>query len=165
MIRILTPDDAAEFWTLRLEALHDAPLSFGAEPGKDFANSVEEVRGHLNRAPDSVTFGAFVDGVLVGTAGCLRGNRAKTAHKVHLWGMYVAPEHRRAGLAHQLVDAVIAHARALDGVAWIELGVSSTAPGAQRLYEGAGFRVWGTEPDALRHDGGSGDQHFMSLRL
>jgi hypothetical protein len=34
----------------------------------------------------------------------------KSAHKVHLWGLYVTPNHRRQGIASELLDAVLCHA-------------------------------------------------------
>jgi RimJ/RimL family protein N-acetyltransferase len=36
---------------------------------------------------------------------------------------------------------------------------------AQRLYERAGFCIWGTEPDALSHDGQWVVEYHMALRL
>jgi hypothetical protein len=41
----------------------------------------------------------------------------------------------------------------------------ASSPEAQRLYERAGFQVWGTEPDALRHDGQAVVAHHMALHL
>ena len=79
--------------------------------------------------------------------------------------MYVAPSHRRRGIGAELVRAAIRQARALPGVEWVHLAVSSAAPEAQRLYERLGFEVWGTEPDALRHDGRIASEHHMALRL
>ena len=36
---------------------------------------------------------------------------------------------------------------------------------ARRLYERAGFEIWGTEPEALRHDGQSVAEHHMALHI
>ena len=43
--------------------------------------------------------------------------------------------------------------------------MTSDAPEARRLYERAGFVSWGTEPDALRHEGRSVSETNMSYRL
>jgi RimJ/RimL family protein N-acetyltransferase len=101
----------------------------------------------------------------VGTVGVFRDRHVKAAHKAHLWGMYVAPHQRRQGIAADLLQAALRHARTLPGVAYVYLSVSTAAPAAQRLYERAGFRVWGTEPDALRHAGQTAAEHHMTLRL
>ena len=98
-------------------------------------------------------------------AGLYLETRAKNAHKAHVWGMYVAPSHRGRGLAGELLDAVVRHAETFPNVTCVHLGVTDAAPAARRVYERAGFRAWGTEPDALRHDGHSTDQTFMVLQL
>lgn len=165
MIRQLTPDDAEAFAAIRNEALLAAPLAFGSSPEDDFAANIEELRDHMNRAPASVFFGACADGQLVGTAGFLRARHRKASHKAHLWGMYVTPEQRRRGLAAALVQAVIDHARTVEGIEWVQLEVSSSADPARRLYESVGFLRWGTEPAALKHAGEVADNHHMALAL
>jgi ribosomal protein S18 acetylase RimI-like enzyme len=164
IIRLLEEKDAEEFVRFRRASLIEAPLALTASPEDDFVASAEDLRSFLRGAPDWVIFGAFA-GSLAGAAGLYRSRHRKVAHKSYLWGMYVAPEHRRQHLGKALVEAAIAHARTLPGVEWIELSVSSAAPGAQRLYESLGFRHWGTEPDALRHEGRSVVERHMALKL
>jgi len=164
MIRQLRDDDAEAYVALRRESLQDAPLAFLASPADDVASSVEAVRDQLRRAPDSVVVGAF-DDRLIGALGLSRDRHLKAAHKVHLWGMYVAPTHRRQGVGAALLQAALAYARALPGVSWAHLSVSSAAPAARRLYERAGFRVWGAEPEALRHNGEIAVEYHLALQL
>jgi RimJ/RimL family protein N-acetyltransferase len=164
MIRELRDEDAEAYVELRREALLEAPLAFASSPADDFASSPEAVREQLQRAPESVIIGAFQNH-LVGAVGLYRDRHLKSSHKAHLWGMYVTPSHRGQGIASELLDAALGHVRALTGVFWVHLSVSSAAPGAQRLYERAGFRVWGTEPDALRHDGETVVEYHMALPL
>jgi RimJ/RimL family protein N-acetyltransferase len=164
VIRQLQPEDAEAYHELRRASLAESPLAFVSSPDDDFAASVETVREQLARAPHSVIFGAFAPG-LVGALGMYRDRHVKSAHKTHIWGMYVLPVHRRRGLAARLLEATLDHARTLDGVARVQLSVSSAADEARRLYERAGFRVWGTEPDALRDGGRSVVEHHMALRL
>lgn len=164
MIRELRDDDADAYAELRRGALLDSPLAFAASPGDDFASSPESVREMLRRTPDQVILGAF-QGYLLGAVGLFRDRHLKASHKVHAWGMYVAPSHRRRGIAAGLLQAALRHARSLPGASWIHLSVSSAAPGAQRLYERAGFEVWGREPDALRHQGQVATEDHMALRL
>jgi ribosomal protein S18 acetylase RimI-like enzyme len=164
MIRALGEADLEAYATLRRRSLAEEPLSFGASPADDSAGSVDALAGQLRRAPDWILFGAF-DGALAGAAGLIRGRHEKAAHHVHLWGMYVSPEHRGRGLGRALLDACIEHARSLPGVAWMQLEVTSAAPVARRLYERAGFRLWGTRPDALRHEGHVVQEHHMALEI
>jgi len=164
MIRELRDDDAETYAELRRESLLESPLAFASSPADDVASSLEAVRDLLRRAPESVIIGAFRE-QLIGAVGLYRDRHLKSAHKAHLWGMYVAPGHRRQGVAAELLQAALRHARTLPGVSWVHLTVSSAAPEAGRLYERAGFELWGTEPEALRHDGQAVVEHHMALRL
>jgi RimJ/RimL family protein N-acetyltransferase len=164
IIRLLTENDAQAYANLRREALLDSPLAFASSPGDDIASTVESVREILQRGPDSIIFGAFSNH-LVGSAGMYRDKHLKSAHKAHLWGMYVTPDFRRKGVGVQLVDAVVQYARTRPGVRWLHLAVSSAAPEAKRLYERAGFQSWGTEPEALRHEDHVVDEYHMALQL
>jgi ribosomal protein S18 acetylase RimI-like enzyme len=164
MIRSLTESDLPEYVALRREALRDTPLAFAASPDDDFAADVDVLGEQLRKAPDWVIFGAFEER-LAGSVGLIRDKHLKAAHKMHLWGMYVTPSHRGRGLGKQLLDAAIEHARSVEGIAWIFLGVTTAAPAARQLYERAGFEIWGTEPDALREGGTSVVEHRLALRL
>ena len=165
MIRPLGVHDAEAYLALRQRALRDEPMAFLSSPEDDIARTVDAVRAQLRRpAEEAVVFGAFA-AVLIGILGLHRDHHRKAAHKVHLWGMYVVPGHRRQGVAASLLAAALAHARALPGVSWAHLSVSATAPGARRVYERAGFRLWGSEPDALRHDGQTAVEHHLAVRL
>jgi len=164
IVRQLHEDEAGAYAELRRTALLESPLSFASSPADDRFSSPEAVRSQLRSSPESVILGAFRPG-LVGTVGLYRDRHLKASHKAHLWGMFVAPEHRRQGIAGELVQAALRRASALHGVSWVHLSVSSAAPEARQLYERAGFRLWGTEPEALRHDGESVAEHHMALRL
>jgi RimJ/RimL family protein N-acetyltransferase len=164
LIRALNADDAEAFVEIRRAALLDTPLAFAASPEDDVASSAETIRAQLRENPGYSIFGAF-DDRLVGVLGVMRDSHIKAAHKAWLLGMYVAPDHRRRGIAAALLQAAIAQARRLPGVACLHLSVSDATPEARRLYERAGFQVWGSEPDALRYGGGSYIEHHMLLRL
>jgi ribosomal protein S18 acetylase RimI-like enzyme len=157
MIRALTSTDNGAYVKLRRRSLTESPLCFAASPDDDFAGT--QLR------PEWTVFGAFDGDTLAGMVGLLRDAKLKSAHKVHVWGMYVAPEHRGRGFGKALLEAAISHTRTLPGVAAVSLTVTDAAPEARRLYERAGFTLWGTQPDALRHDGRAVDDHHMLLRL
>jgi ribosomal protein S18 acetylase RimI-like enzyme len=164
-IRPLGEGDVAAAVALRREALSDAPLAFAASPESDYGSDPEAVRARLAEAPDWLSLGAFDGERLVGVAHVSREHGAKARHRASLFGMYVTPSHRRRGVARRLLAAAVDHARAQPGLAWLELGVSETAPGARALYEAAGFVAWGVQPDALRDGGRSASQAHMALDL
>jgi len=163
-IRILQPAEAEALFALRRQALEDAPLAFAASPEDDRAASPDAVREVLGSGPDSAVFGA-IDGSLLGMLGLYREPKRKMAHKVYLWGMYVRPEGRGRGLARALMTAALGHARTLAGVTQVQISVTDDADTAGRLYEELGFRIWGTEPDAIRHGGRGVSERHMVLSL
>ena len=164
LVRRLMEDDAAAFVELRVRMLADAPLAFGASPGHDFMSSADTVREQIARGEESAIYGAFDHG-LVAAIGIYREDRPKTRHKMHVWGAYVVPAHRGRGLGRRLLDAAVEHARASPGVTILHISVTDAAPAARHLYEQAGFEAWGSEPDALRHEGRTVTEHHMLLRL
>lgn len=139
-------------------------MAFGASPETDFSASLDGVREQL-RSDATVIIGAFEETSLAGCVFLLRPRHAKARHKLHLWGMYVSRAQRRRGIGLELLRAAIDAARAMPGVCWIELGVTSESTAARELYARAGFEVWGTERDALRDEGRSVDEVHMALRL
>lgn len=164
MIRLLREADADAYLALRREALGSAPLAFASSLDDDFALDRATLARQLDGSPEQVVFGAFA-AALVGALGLFRDRHEKSAHKAHLWGMFVQPAQRGRGLGAQLVEAALDHARGLHGVAWVHVSVTAAALEAKRLYESAGFRAWGTEPDSLRHAGRSVSEIHMALSL
>jgi ribosomal protein S18 acetylase RimI-like enzyme len=163
-IRPLVPGDAAVYAVLRREALLEAPLAFHASPGDDFVGSLTTLTELLRETPDWVIIGAFSTR-LIGALGVFRERRKKASHKAHVWGMYVSPHSRGHGIGTALLAEGLRHARALAGITSVHLSVSTEAEDARRLYERAGFRVWGTEPDALHHEGRAVGVHHLTLLL
>lgn len=165
MIRALDANDLERYIALRQRALRECPLAFSSSPETDFASSAEALEAQIDGAPHWMIFGAFEDAKIAGAVGLFRSRHAKSAHRMQVWGMYVAPEFRGRGIGAQLLYAAIAHARALADVAWIDLGVTTAAPAARTLYERAGFVPFGTQHDALRFEGNSADEVFLTLGL
>jgi len=163
-IRPLAPEDAEAYVHLRRVMLDLVPTSFLASPEDDIGCDVEVMRTRLAPGSESAIYGLFLSG-LQGAVGVYREGHRKASHKAGIWGMFVAPELRRCGLGRRLLEAAIAHARTLPGVTQVQLGVSEDATHARALYESCGFRVWGREPDALRHNGRSVAEDHMVLML
>ena len=164
MIYKLSDKDAEEYIKLRREALLDSPLAFASSLDDDHSSNIEKVRAYLQQGPESVVFGASIEG-LVGMAGLYRDRHKKRSHKAYIWGMYVCPAQRRQGLGTQLVRIVLRHAKTLPGVDYVHLSVSSAASEAKHLYESVGFTIWGTESDALRYGNKTTSEHHMALYL
>jgi GNAT superfamily N-acetyltransferase len=152
-LRILGPDDATLFQRLRLQGLLDVPEAFGTTYEEDRVLPEEVVAERLRpvRAPvGRAVVGAFMGEALVGFAGCMQSPKRKTRHKAEIWGTYVTPDARGRGVGRQLLEALIAEARAWEGVERLTLSVVERAGAAWRLYTALGFEEFGREPDAFR---------------
>jgi ribosomal protein S18 acetylase RimI-like enzyme len=156
-IRRLGPSDAAQWREIRLAALHSAPEAFGQTLEHASSQSFE----HFERAVSGAhpIFAADIGGVLVGSAGFYVMDGSKVSHRGVLWGMFVAPEHRKAGIGKALIEAVINYARGR--VDQVHLNVVADNTGAYRLYRRMGFQAYGVEPRALRFNGNDYDEILM----
>lgn len=165
-VRRLGPDDARELFALRLRALREHPRAFLASEEEDAAVGVEGFARRLAQPADrALTLGAFIERDLVAMAGIARQAMRKTQHRAVLWGVYVAPEHRRSGLGRAIVVHAIAEARAMEGIEALVLSVDAKNAPALALYRSLGFEAWGTERDAFRAGGDSVDEIHMAISL
>jgi RimJ/RimL family protein N-acetyltransferase len=155
-IRRLGADDAAAYRDIRLEALERHPDAFGAGLDDERNMTPDDV---TDRLANSIVFGAFEDGVLVGVAGWYRLSGNKLGHRGALWGMYVQPGARGKGLGTALVRRVLDDASGQ--VDQLHLTVTAANGAARRLYERAGFASYGVEPRALKIDGDYLDEVMM----
>lgn len=164
-IRFLTPDDARAWLRLRLEALEGDPEAFSASPEEYRALSLDEVKKRLFSEGQAFVAGAIEDGRLIGMAGFYRDKGQKSRHKGHVWGVYVTPAARTAGIGRKMMQMLLNRVRALDGVEQVLLSVAATQLAAIRLYRSLGFESFGTEPRALRIAERYIDEHYMVLPL
>lgn len=163
-IRLLTSNDANEWWRLRLEALQGDPEAFSSSAEEHQSLSLEDVRSRLGSGSvDSFVFGAFDDGRLVGMAGFHREKGLKTRHKGRIWGVYVTPGHRSKGVARLIMQKVLERGKSIDGIEQILLSFTTTQEAARRLYVHFGFESFGREPRALKVAGNFIDEEYMVL--
>ena len=107
-IRRLSPEEAALFREIRLEGLRRDPDAFSSTFEDE---SAKPLAFFAERLAASAVFGAFRGAELLGVAGFYVQPGPKHGHKGTLWGMYVRPQARGAGIGGRLVGAVIEHAR------------------------------------------------------
>lgn len=165
-IRPLTPDDAEAYWHVRLEALETCPRAFGASPENHRAQGIEgSAKRIVSVENERFVLGAWDGDKLVGTVGLMRNEDAKSRHGAYVWGVYVAPTARKSGVGDALMRELIQRAKGFDGLEQLALGVDVSSPAAVRLYEKAGFRSYGVEPNALKIGDEYVDLHHMTLAL
>ncbi len=162
LIRRLAAPDVPAYRALRLRALREHPDAFTSSYEEDSAQPVQVMQARL-ASSSFAGWGAFDGEKLQGFVGLERERREKNRHKGTVVGMYVVPEAIGLGLGRALLAALIAHARET-GLQSLVLTVTE-GNSAQRLYEAAGFRSFGIEPDAIRVGGRSFAKNHMQLDL
>jgi ribosomal protein S18 acetylase RimI-like enzyme len=143
----------AEEWRdvrdLRLRALADAPHAFGSTLEREREYGEREWLGWISGWDESTNRLAvgIQEEAWVGMA---VGSRTGEDELGHVYGMWVDPRARRAGLGRRLLVDVTTWLRSL-GASEIELGVTATNRGALAFYERMGF-VDTKERRPLRED-------------
>jgi RimJ/RimL family protein N-acetyltransferase len=160
----LVASDAARYRALMLHAYEVAadaftstPAERAAEPESWWVKRIADPRGL------SASFGAFDDDELVGTVTVEFSEKAKTRHKCHLVGMFVAESARQLGAGRALVRAALEAATARPGIEVVTLTVTEGNAAAIALYESCGFRAFGVEPMAIATPGGFKSKVHMWL--
>lgn len=166
-LRRLHADDAPSYQALMLEAYAGEPQAFTSSHAERAALPLAwwEARVSAQSPPRELVVGAFVDGVLAGAAGLAFEPRERTRHKATLFGMYVRPAQRGAGLGAALVREVLAWAQRSPGVEIVQLSVTASNAAGVRLYTRCGFVSFGTEPRAVKLGDGYLDKMHLWCRL
>ncbi|HLK46082.1 MAG TPA: GNAT family N-acetyltransferase [Acidimicrobiales bacterium] len=144
--RRVHPDEWATLRDVRLAALRDAPYAFNS--------TVEEASAFdegwwRDRAATQACVVAFDGAAPIGLA--MGGHLREPDPEVRtLRSMWVAPDHRGAGVADGLVDDVVAWARA-EGASRLVLWALLPAARAQAFYERYGFTRGAVEAPTEHH--------------
>ena len=156
-IRRLTRDDGEAYRAIRLEALTNHPEAFAVSPEAFASRSLDDLRAQMDR---QAFFGAETDdGELAGIIAYFRDTGERERHRGWLIQVYLKPSMRGTGCAEALIEAAVAHART--EVLQVHLGVGTQNAPAIRLYQKAGFAIYGTDLRALFVNGRYIDEHLM----
>jgi ribosomal protein S18 acetylase RimI-like enzyme len=152
--------DAVLYREIRLEALRTNPEAFGSTFEIEDAKPLSWFSAGL---ANSTLLGAFRDAQLLAIAGFAIQQGQKKAHKGFIWGMYVRPDARGAGIGRRLIEAILDLAR--HHVELVQLSVVRGNEEARRLYVSLGFLEYGTEKNALKQNGRYYDEVLMAKDL
>jgi len=164
-IRVLSPQDSAEFQALRLRGLRDCPEAFASSYEEEVGTTIAEIERRLQPKPDSAIFGAFEESRLCALVGLQREGMIKLAHKAFIWGVYVAPEVRGRRVGAEIMSHALSYAATVLGVQQVNLGVNTKNSAAVALYKRLGFIEYGLERDYLLVNGVSQNEYQMVCRV
>ena len=166
VVRLLTPQDVAQYRKVRLRALTEHPEAFGSSAEEFEQQPLEEVAKRLSAPSDTYSlFGAFLAGELVGLIAFGRNSGLKVRHRGGIYHMYVAAEVRGRGLGWLLLEHAVDYARQLPDVEEITLAVTVGNDAACRLYERFGFVFSHRDPRYIKVDDRYYDIDWMTLSL
>lgn len=167
-IRSLPPNRWREAKQLRLQALKTEPAAFASSYEDELAFPDEVWIARLTSAfkrDGNLTLFAEADDALVGMAGAHWSSKAKLRHVAQVYGVYVAPETRGAGIASLLMRRLLAELHSIGHIEKASLMVNTEARKAIRLYEKLGFTIVGTACREEKVDGRYYDLHYMELHF
>ncbi|MCO7576838.1 GNAT family N-acetyltransferase [Pseudomonas chlororaphis] len=147
-IQHLTPDDAAQYRALMLEAYERHPQAFTSSVREREKLPLAWWAARLDGELD-LLLGAFSEGRLLGIVGLAFELREKARHKATLFGLYVTGEQRSCGLGYQLVQRLLAEAADYEGLHLVQLTVTAGNDAALSVYRRCGFVQFGLEPQAV----------------
>ncbi|MCI2244791.1 GNAT family N-acetyltransferase [Xanthomonas sp. PPL568] len=162
-LRRLALADASALKACRLAGLRETPEAFMTTAAEVDATPLAQFEAELTDA-DIHYVGAFDGERLVGLMRSVRLSRRARRHVAEVRSVVVMASHRRQGIAGRLLSQLIEQARSTGIEALLLTVVADNLP-ARRLYEMAGFSVYGIEPRAIRRDGRYEDQLLMRLAL
>jgi RimJ/RimL family protein N-acetyltransferase len=156
-IRRLSADDVEAYRAIRLEALTVSPESYGTSPENFSKRSLDSIRTQMAQMAFFGAYDAADD--LSGIVAYGRDEGERETHRGWLMQVYVKPTLRGTGAALALMEAAVEHART--EVIQVHLMVGAHNTPAIRLYEKAGFTLYGTDPRCLHVNGRYIDEHMM----
>lgn len=152
LIRRVVASEWPALRTLRLQSLRTDPQAFGATLAEEEAMADARWVDRARRGATSPDSGQWV---AVDAAGGLVGCSvlAEVEGQVHVFAIWVAPDHRGRGLGGRLLDAALAWgAHAFPGRTF-QLEVNPRQVAAVRLYESRGFAPTGGRRSLGHADG------------
>ncbi len=154
----MAEDDWPVLRALRMAALAESPSAFGSTLAREQAFTEETWRERARGSATTRLFVATQGTSPVGVAGVYDEGDGS----LQLVSVWVAPDHRRHGIAAELTSSALRFGAA-QGFDVIQLWVTDGNVGARTLYEGIGFTPTGKR-QPLPSDP-SLEEHELHLRL
>ena len=147
-IRKLEKGDASALRECRLFGLEESPEAFLVTYDEVSGMPLSDVESELTHEHIHYV-GAFIDEKLVGFMRFVRFHRQARQHVAGVRSVYVRKDWRGQGVGAALLRRLIDDANSAR-IESLQLCVLANNPAARRLYESCGFKLYGTEPQAIK---------------
>jgi ribosomal protein S18 acetylase RimI-like enzyme len=163
-IRQLDRKDREGYFRLRLRGLEEYPQAFATSAEEWQSASAEKIDALLllseeNKEPILGAFNSSAE--MVGSVCLIPETREAVRHKASLSALYVEPDWQQKGIGRQFVAETLTLARERPDLLLVRLVVDSENIVGLRLFERAGFFLYGREPQARRVRDNYYDQSYM----
>ncbi|WP_044640271.1 GNAT family N-acetyltransferase [Risungbinella massiliensis] len=165
MIRLLDETDAQEYYHLRMEGLQNHPENFAKSVDEWQQRELTEVAEELEEKDPNWTWGAFLEGEMVGIVTLARNTSEKESHKAWIKSVYVSPKARGQRLGVKLVETTVEFAEKHEDLWQLFLVVAKKNDPARTLYEKMGFEVIGEAQHSLKVGEQYIDEYIMRREL
>ncbi|MDO6684942.1 MULTISPECIES: GNAT family N-acetyltransferase [unclassified Agarivorans] len=161
----LQPDHSKEYLALRRVSEFELPQYVGPSVERELLAGDDGISSILSMyaSEGTVLFGAFAENKLVGVIAVSRRLSPKFKHRGFIWGMYIAHDYRKAHVGGVLLQYVQKWAKNHSEVILLWLQVTTSNKPAISFYSKYGFKVYGTEPQALYALDEFHDVHYMQI--
>ena len=134
MIKKLLKKRWKDYKKLRLDALRNEPQAFGSS----YEEEVKLTKTEWTKRIDNALF-AVINDKPVGMIVYFFNTKQKTSHIAHIFGFYVAKQHRRLGIGSKLFETAISTIKRNRHIRKIQLMVNPRQIAAIKIYEIQGF--------------------------
>jgi len=165
IFRELNEADASAYQALRMKALREEPHAFTRSYDDECTLSNHDFKVHLTATDNRFTMGVFEGNNLVACVHFSRLPQSQRRHLGEITDLYVEPSYRSEDIGKELISDCIERATDMSYLAYLDATCSSESTHAMRLFERAGFEVWGVETNAIQVDGRAVTQLHMRMQM
>lgn len=165
IFRELNEADASAYQVLRMKALKEEPHAFTRSYDDECTLSNHDFEVHITATDNRFTLGVFDGNNLVACVHFSRPPQSQKRHLGEVTDLYVEPSYRSEDIGKDLLSDCIERATDMPYLAYLDATCSSDSIHAMRLFERAGFEVWGVETNAIHVNGKAVTQLHMRKQM
>ncbi|MDD2516086.1 MAG: N-acetyltransferase [Candidatus Gracilibacteria bacterium] len=162
IFRKIKPKDWQEYKKIRLEALQEEPIAFGASYEEKIIENENNWKISIKK---SSIFFALDNDEIIGIMGYWFETNLKTKHIAKIFGVYLKEKYRKKGIGDKFLKFILKQIIQNKEIKKIALAVNTKQKGAIKLYEKNGFEIVGKLKNELFYSGQFYDEFLMEKYL